>query len=363
MSAKRILIITTTDLGYNGITSVIMNYYRNIDRNKIQFDFAIGEKIHTSVQNEIEELGGNIYIMPSRKRNTLKYLKELKKLVKEKRYEVAHVHGNSGTMYFDIHALKTAGVKRRIAHSHNSTCNHKIIHKILKATLNKEMTDGIACSKLSGDWLFNDNYTIINNGIDISKYLYSEKIRKEYREKMSLNDKFVIGHIGHFSYQKNHEFLLDIFKEVVKEEPKARLLLLGDGKLRGKIEEKIRKLGLDDKVILLGRRNDAEKLLQVMDVFVFPSRFEGLPVTLIEAQTSGLKCIVSDVVSKECVITENVQFISLEEDQKVWSESILTYNKCYSRDKIKEKVECSNFNIKVEVKKLESMYIKEIING
>lgn len=357
MNMKRVLIVTTTNLGFNGITSVIMNYYRNIDRNKLQFDFAIGEEIHETIAKEIEELGGKIYQLSSRKKRTIKFLKELKQLVKENKYQIVHVHGNSGTLYFDIHALKKAGVPVRIAHSHNSTCNHKIIHKLLKDKLNKEMTYGIACSKLAGDWLFNKDYIIINNGIDIDKFKFNEQVRKEYRKKFNIEDKFVIGHIGHFSYQKNHEYLVRVFSEVVKRKPNSILMLLGDGKLRNDIENQIEKLGIKENVLLLGKREDSAELMQAMDVFVFPSRFEGLPVVLVEAQASGLKSIVADTVTNECEIMDNIIFLGLDNYEK-WIEEILLSCKKYRRDNVEEIMKKSKFNIRKQTYKLEEIYLR-----
>lgn len=362
MNLKRVLIVTTTNLGFNGITSVIMNYYRNIDRSKVQFDFAIGEEIHETIAEEIKELGGIIYQLPSRKKKTIKFLKELKQLVKEKKYEIVHVHGNSGTLYFDIHALKKMGVPMRIAHSHNSTCNYKIIHKLLKNKLNQEMTCGIACSKLAGDWLFDKEYIILNNGIDIEKFKFNEKVRKEYRSKLNVQDKFVIGHIGHFSYQKNHEYLIKVFSEVVRKKPNSVLMLLGDGKLRNDIENQIDRLGIKENVLLLGKRQDAAELMQAMDVFVFPSRFEGLPVALVEAQASGLKCIVSDTITNECNIINNISFLGLN-DSKKWIDEILLAYKKYKRDNVEEIMKKSKFNIKEQTNILERIYLGSKVYG
>lgn len=357
METTRVLIVTTTYLGFNGITSVIMNYYRNINREKVQFDFAIGLGIHDSVRDEINELGGKVYELPSRKKSTINYLMELKKLVVENKYRIVHAHGNSGTLYLDIHALKKAGVPIRISHSHNSTCSHKIIHKMLKKPLNNEITHAIACSKLAGDWLYNKSYTVINNGIDVDKFLYNEETRIKYRKELGLEGKLVLGHIGHFSYQKNHEYLLEVFREVYSKESKAVLMLIGDGKLRGDIEAKIKDLGIENNVLLLGNRKDAAQLLQSMDIFVFPSRFEGLPVVLVETQASGLKCIVSDKITKECQITGRVKYLSLKDDKKEWVEEILNSYFEYERDNVKEKVLESNFNIKNETEKLEMIYL------
>ena len=353
----RVLIVSTTDLGFNGITSVIMNYYRNIDKKKIQFDFVICEKIHESVSDEIKKLGGNIYILPSRKKRLFKYIKSLKSLVKENNYKVVHVHGNSGTLYFDIHALKQVGVPVRIAHSHNSTCTYKIIHRLLKKPLSRETTHPIACSKLAGDWLFTKDYTVLNNGIDIEKFKFNNEVRDKYRREMDLEDKYVIGHVGNFLYQKNHEYLLKVFKEVVNRNPKAVLMLVGDGKLEAEIKSLINRLGIQDSVLMLGKRSDTAELMQAMDVFVFPSRFEGLPVVLVEAQSAGLKCIISNAITKECQITGEVEYLDLSEEVDKWVDKILMIKSGYQRNIAFEKVRKSKFNIKNETKKLEEIYI------
>lgn len=357
MEKNKVLMVTTTSIGANGITSVIMNYYRNIDRKKVQIDFAIGEGIDEETKSDIEALGGKVYILPSRKKETLKYIKSLKKIAKDN-YEIAHVHGNSGTMYLDIHTLKVAGVKTRIAHSHNSTCNHKIIHRLLKKHLNKEVTHSIACSKLAGDWIFDKEYMVINNGIDISKFSFNKDTRKVYRKNLNLENKFVIGHVGRFSYQKNHDFLLDIFKGIHDKISNSILVLVGDGELRDEIEHKIDKLGLKENVILLGKRNDIAEIMQIMDVFVMPSRYEGLPVVLVEAQASGLKVMAADTITTECKVTENIKFLSLDNMQD-WVDSILESNKVYIRDDgVEEIMYNSKFNIKNEVKNLEKIYLR-----
>lgn len=354
----RILIVATTRLGYEGITSVIMNYYRNIDKTIFQFDFVIGRGIENWVKEEIISSGGSVYELSSRDKKTLNYIKELSKIIKSNKYEIIHVHGNSGTMYLDLHIAKINGVPVRIAHCHNSTCKHKLIHYILKPFLNREITHAFACSDLAGKWIYNKPYTVINNGIQVERFLFNEKIRKKYREELDIKDNFVLGNIGHFSYQKNHEFLLDIFYEVFKLNSKSKLMLIGDGKLREEIINKIKKLGLEESVLILGKRDDADKLIQAMDIFVFPSRFEGLPVALIETQASGLKCIVADTITREAQITGRVEYISLDEKGEYWAEKIVNIKSPYIRDDVYSKFINSKYNIKNETEKLKEIYLK-----
>lgn len=360
MNETRVLIIATTRLGYDGITSVLMNYYKNIDKSKIQFDFIPAAGIENWVNEEILTLGGKIYNVPSRKKNIISYMLAIKKIIKNNKYKIVHMHGNSATLYLEILAAKLAKSKFRIAHCHNSTCTYKIIHYMLKKRLNKDITHAFACSKLAGEWLYNRKFYILNNGIDIEKFKYNEDIRSEYRKQLGLDKYFVIGHIGHFSYQKNHEFLLDVFSRVYSENSKARLLLIGEGELESEVQSKINSLGLQDVVMRLGKRNDNNKLLQAMDVFVLPSRFEGLPVVLVEAQTAGLFCVVSDVITEEAKLTEHIKYLSLDDSIDKWSYEINS-RKNYKRNDSYYLLQKSKFNVKNEAKRLEEFYL-EIIN-
>ena len=360
MDKVRVLVIATVELTYNGITSVIMNYYRNINRSKVQFDFVLGCGAQDWVIQEVTQSGGKIYNIPYRKKNTFKYVQELKKIIKENNYKIIHAHGNSGTLYIDMHIAKIAGASIRIAHSHNSTCNHKLIHSILKKPLNNNITHAFACSNLAGDWLYNKQYTVLNNGIEIDKFLFNTTIRNEYRKRLGIERKFVVGHIGHFSYQKNHEFLLDVFYEIHKIIPNSELILIGDGNLRESIEEKIKKLDLKEFIQILGKRNDVENIIQAMDVFVLPSRFEGLPVVLVETQASGLYCVASDAITKESNITRRVEYIDLKKGPKYWADRVIKYNFDYKRDDVLDLILNSKFNIKNETKKLEEFYLSQL---
>lgn len=358
MTCTRVLVIATTYLGYEGITSVIMNYYRNIDREKIQYDFILGCGAMEWVKEEINELGGRVYDIGGRNKRTVRYIHNIIKIIKENKYNIVHIHGNSATMYIDVLAAKLGGANVRIAHSHNSTCNHKIIHSFLKKPLNKIVTEPVACSEVAGKWIFDKKFKVINNGIDINKFTFNQSIRDEYRKKLGISNKFVIGHVGHFSYQKNHQYLIEVFSEVVKRNPSAILILIGDGKLKCDVEIQINQLGLQDNVLMLGKRSDTAQLMQAMDIFVFPSRFEGLPVVLVEAQAAGLECIVSSEITREVNETNKIKYLNLESGISVWSKEILKFKEKYSRNDVKEIMINSKFNIKREVKKIERIYLK-----
>lgn len=356
MKPTRILVVPTTPLGYEGITNVIFNYYKYLDKSRFQFDFAISSGSMEWVQEKIISYGGKIYNLPSRNRNPLRYLLKLRKILLENQYRIVHVHGNSGTMALDIYAAKLANVPIRIAHSHNSTNKYKTIHKLLKPLLNKNLTHAIACSDIAGKWAFTKEYSVLNNGIELEKFKYDPKTRVEYRHKLGLEGCFVIGHIGHMTYQKNHEFLIDIFYNIYKLNPNARLLLVGDGKNRLDIERKVEELSLTNVVTLMGRRNDVNSILQAIDVFVLPSRYEGLGIVNIEAQASGLKCVVADTVPPEAKASENIEFLSLNAPMKVWVKSILKYSKGYNRRDLTEVIRNNGFDIRNVIKELESIY-------
>ena len=266
-----------------GVEAVVMNYYRNIDRTKIQFDFICDNDSTDIPYKEIESLGGKVILIPPYQK-AFKYHKELKRILKEGNYKIVHSHINTLSV-FSLWAAKSAGVPVRIAHSH-STTNKKewkknILKQILRPFSKVFATDYMCCSELSGRWLFgNKAYDsgkvfLLNNAIDLDQFKYDEKIRKEKRKELNINDDtLVIGHIGRFVEQKNHKFLIDIFNEINKKNNNSILLLAGQGPLMNEIKEKVKNLKLVESIIFLGQRNDVNDLYQAMDVFLFPSLYE-----------------------------------------------------------------------------------------
>lgn len=355
---KRILVINTTSTSFNGISSVMMNYARKTYQH-VSYDFILCGKVEEVFAAELKSMGRMVYISPySRVKKLFKYLRWLRKILKEGKYDGIHVHGNSGTMYFEIHSAKKAGIPIRIAHSHNTSCNYKLAHKVLKPLLNKEITHAVACSNPAGKWLFKRDFTVLTNGIEISKFLYSEAIRSNYRELLDLKDKLVIGHVASMDTAKNHSYLLQVFKETLQHNENARLLLVGDGRLRGEIEEYIKSHDLTQSVFVLGKRADVDALYQCMDIFVLPSLYEGLPVTLVEAQASGLPCIISENITKEVDLTGKLQYVGIEDkDINKWVDCLLnTKTNSESRIKSSQSVSSSCFNIDNCVQNLYSLY-------
>jgi len=321
---KRVLIVNTVNTGYTGITSVMMNYVRRTC-DRIQYDFVLCGFVEEAFAEDIGRLGIPILKPPcSRVKNPVRYYFWLRAILKAKHYDVIHVHGNSGTMYIEIRAAQSAKIPVRIAHSHSTSCKFQLAHKLLKPLLNRSVTHAVACSEKAGQWLFDRAYTVLHNGIDVERYRFSPEVREEYRRRLQLEDAFVIGHIGYMAYEKNHAFLLTVFEKYLLQDPAAHLLLIGDGKLRGEVEQTIAQKGLQKHVSLLGKRGDVAQLYQCMDVFVLPSHWEGLPVTLAEAQSAGLQCVVSDTVTSEVNITGNVRYLGIgTRDVDAWVRALL----------------------------------------
>ncbi len=355
-----------------GVEAVVMNFYRNIDRNKIQFTFVCDEDSTDIPYEEIEKLGGKIIIVPPYSK-PFKYHSALKKALKEDDYKIIHSHISTMSV-FSLFAAKCAGVPVRIAHSH-STTNKKekkknLMKQILRPFSKVFATDYMCCSELAGRWLFGNkeydkgNVYLLNNAIDLDKFKYNESLRKKKRKELGIkDDTLVIGHIGRFVAQKNHDFLIDIFNEIYKKNNNSILLLAGQGPLMEDIKNKVKELNLDDNVKFLGQRSDANELYQAFDVFLLPSLYEGLPVVGVEAQASGLLCYLSDDMTKETKVLDITKFMSLNNTPKEWADNILDDVKKYKRIDTSKEMTAKNFNIKEEAKKLEEYYLNLYNNG
>lgn len=349
-----------------GVESVVMNYYRHIDRSKIQFDFLCDEDSTNIPYEEIKELGGNVILIPSYTK-IFNYQKELTKILKENKYKIVHSHINTLSV-FPLHAAKKAGVPVRIAHSHSTTnkaeWKKNLMKQFLRPFSKVYATDYFACSELAGRWLFGDkSYNegkvhLLNNAIELDKFKYNEKIRNEKRKELNISDDtLVIGHIGRFVEQKNHKFLIDLFSEVHNINKNTLLLLAGQGPLMEDIKKQVDESGLKDSVIFLGQINDTDKLYQAFDIFVLPSLYEGLPVVGVEAQAAGLPCIFSASMTKETKILESTKFLSLEQNAKEWADILIESINNFKREETIEEISNSGFDIKKETEKIESRYI------
>lgn len=308
-----------------GLENMIMNYYRNIDRTKVQFDFLTHRPEEGAYDEEIKALGGRVYRAPRLyPQNYPAYFKFMKQFFAEHpEYKIVHSHIDVMS-YLPLLAAKRAGVPVRIAHSHCKAVDRDfkyLLKQFFRTQVNSVTTERYACSSDAGKFLYyNHDFTVIPNAINIEKFVYNEKIRKEKRRELCLEDCFVIGHVGRFTGLKNHNFLIQVFEKVSNKNDKARLLLVGAGELKEKIELQIQEKKLDNKVIILTNRDDVNELYQAMDVFAFPSLAEGLGLVAVEAQVSGLPCVLSDRVPSEAKISEKVEFLELNED--VWVDAL-----------------------------------------
>lgn len=310
------------NMNVGGLETFIMNVYRNIDRNKIQFDFVEHYKDESAYDKEIKSLGGTIYHFTLRNDNNIfKYIKNLNKLFKEhKEYKVIHCHMESiGALVFLI--AKFHGIKIRIGHAHTNSVTNNLKGKIKRFTssfFKYTTTINLACSDEAGKYLFkNKKFIVIPNGIDFEKFKFNKEKRNELRKKFNLNKELVIGHVGRMDDAKNQLFLIDVFNKYQKYNKNSKLFLVGDGEYKNKIINKIKELNLEDKVVLLGVRSDVNELMSMFDLFAFPSKFEGLGIVLIEAQVNGLKCLASNNIPRNTNISNYIKYISLNENSWV----------------------------------------------
>ncbi|MBQ8468467.1 MAG: glycosyltransferase family 1 protein [Clostridia bacterium] len=348
-----------------GVEAVVMNYYRNIDRTKVQFDFIVSGDSTIPQRKEIESLGGRVFVLPKIKQ-FFAYRKELSKILKENNYKIVHAH-MSTLAYFPLSVAKKCNVPVRICHNHSTSSPKEFVRnvakKLLKPLAKKYATDFYACGELAGRWMYGDKafdggkVTVMNNAIDLDKFDFNQKVREEVRKELAIENNFVVGHIGRFDDQKNHTFLIDIFAELLKKDVSAVLVLAGEGPLQEQAKQKAKELGIEDRVKFLGVRRDANRLYQAFDVFVLPSLYEGLPVVMVEAQTSGLPCVVSDKVSAAVKMTDNLQFESLDKSAGEWADLVLK-TKDLVRESQKEKISAAGYDIKAEAKKLEKFYLE-----
>ena len=350
-----------------GQETFLMNVFRHIDRNEFMFNFLCYNPEKGDYDEEIGSLGGKIFHIEDSTRKKGKianFFYRAKKLAKwlslhRDQFDIVQLHTyHNMDVWLHLLAAKKAKVKI-IIHSHNSSGLHPLLHKALIPICNNYNHTRFACSKLAGEWMYGrravkkGKVTIINNGINLQKFRYDDAVRKEYRKMLDVEDHVVWGHVGRFNYQKNHKFLLNAFYEYHKSVPRSKLLLIGRGELEDEIKAQIKKLNLGDSVVLLGVRDDIDKLLNAFDYFVFPSLFEGLPVVLVEAQANGVPVVMSETISDEIVCNENTIRLPIT-NAPDWSKTILTADLNRTND-----INVDDYDINKTVDKLERLY-KEI---
>ncbi len=367
-------VLTVMNLG--GAETMIMNYYRNVDREKVQFDFLLHRPERGFFDDEIESLGGKIFRMPAISPKTyLSYKKQLNVFFKSHpEYSIVHSHLNALSCII-LKVAKKYNIPVRIAHSHLAV-EPFILKKILKKNTDvratvKDATQSLirhnvpkfathyfSCGEKAGQWLFGkrNGVTIINNAINSKKFAFDTEMSSSIKADLNITNKKVIGHVGRFNEQKNHFFLIRVFNEILKKNKNCVLMLIGDGNLKSAIEQEAEKLGISESILFLGVRKNIPELLQAFDVFLFPSLYEGLPVTLIEAQASGLNIVTSDTVTQEVNITNQTSFLSLKDPLEKWADitiASLDYNRMDTTDQIKK----GGYDIYENAKNLQEFYL------
>lgn len=349
-------------LEMGGSQALVMNLYRHMDREQIQFDFVLDHPDRDDYAAEVRGLGGRIYTMPGFHGNVGEVRRAWDAFFTEHpEYRVLHSHVRSyASLYLPV--AKKHGVKT-IIHSH-STSNGSGLSSLVKLVMQYPLRDQadvlMSCTRAAGVWLFgekacqSDRFFLLPNAVDVEKFQYNETVRREYRQVLGIEDKLVVGHVGRFHEAKNHGFLLESFARLLELRPDARLLLVGDGELRGEIEKKIAELGIGDSVLLTGNRSDVAELMQAMDLLAFPSKWEGLPVTVVEAQAAGLPCLISDRITRDVDLSPLVRRLPIDSAQ-VWAKAMA---EPAARQNVGEEIADAGFNIGESVRRLSGLYNK-----
>lgn len=361
---------SVSNMDRGGIESMLMNYYRHIDRTQFQFDFLVNKEKPGFFDDEIRQLGGRIFCSPGVAPQCYPaYLKYMKKLLAENPdIRVLHAH-NEAMQLFALEGAKKAGLPVRIAHAHNTRLpkDAKLpIKLVCKQFIPGAATDYWACGREAGIYYFGENEwnargVTLHNAVELDRFGYRPEVRARLREQYGLQEKLVVGCVARFMVQKNHTRLLDIFAALKKEHPESCLMLVGEGELRPQLEEKAAQLGIAEDVLFLGVQSDTSVWYQAMDLFVMPSLFEGLPVVGIEAQASGLPCVFSTGVTDEVVLRSNTRRIGLEQPDEVWANALLTAaRETGDRAVAAAEVRAAGYDIQQEALRLQQLYTRLI---
>lgn len=364
----RILMLFTI-MNRGGAETMVMNYYRHIDRSKVQFDFIVHREERGAYDDEIEALGGRIYrMMPLHPLAFGKYKKQISRFFDEHpEYKIIHGHcSESG--YFIYKEASRRGVPVIIAHAHNSHALFDLkwfFRTWFKVAMRKYITQGFTCGAEAAEWLFGAKLArkalLQRNAIDTKRYTYVPNANKRMRQELNIaDDTIVIGHVGRFNKQKNHEFLLDVFSQIKRKSPDVYLLLVGTGELQSAMKSKAERLGMAENIKFLGTRPDVPQLLQAMNIFLFPSFMEGLSMSMVEAQCAGLPCVVSDTIPKEVAMTDLVKFVSLKRSAEEWADIVLDeVNKKRDRSIYPERIMEAGYDIMRNAQWLQNYYLEQ----
>lgn len=365
MEKIKVLEVGPGDFGKSGLSNAVWNWYKRFNYDKIAVDFLSHIMPDDKYIKYIEEHDGNFYYVGN-KNSIIKSFKKFfctRKIVKNNKYDCVHIHSSHAYGAFFHYIAVKPFCSNIIIHSHNTGIDHSsiikyLLHKICRCLLNDKKLIKLACSSLAAEWMYanKSDCIIIKYGIDTSRFVFNKQIRDKIRTEIGVENKFVIGHIGVFKYQKNHDFLIDIFKKVHSDNNFAVLLLVGEGELLENIKEKVYNFGLNDAVIFLSTTPNINEIYQAIDCFVFPSNFEGFGIVAIEAQTAGLKTLCSDVVPNEARITDLLEYMSLSDSDEKWADKILSYNDGYERKNMYAKIIDAGYDVEQSAKQLEQLY-------
>ncbi len=344
-----------------GIETYLYKMASNVDLKEYQFDFLTYHDVTPCFYEEISALGCNFQRVTSRRKNWLQFRKDFAKLIEKEQYDIIHCHLNTLSFIDPIKIGLKKGVKV-VGHSHNGSFKgskkSQLLHTVNSLRFPAKKVKMLAVSGLAGRWMFGkkSSYTVLNNGVDLKKFYYTDGRRERIRNEFHIEKEKLIVHTGAFREQKNHDFLIDVFYELNKLEPTAKLMLVGDGALKTKIEEKVKALGLEERVIFAGIRKDIADVLCAGDVFVFPSFYEGFPCSLIEAEATGLYCFAADTITQEVKIDGLCEYISLQASAKEWAERIHLHNEEIARAACAQKIREANLDAESDVKSLCDVY-------
>ncbi len=308
----RVLELITVPADFNGLTRFPMRLMAKMDPSAVRADlltYAVGDE---RIRGEIEAMGARLYVAPHRLKHPLRYMRFVASLVRENRYDIVHLHGNSCTLAIDLWAAKRGGARVRIAHSHNTACKFTLLHRLLRPAFNALYTHAYACGDEAGRWLFGRKpFRIIPNAVDAEALAFSEPARADVRAEFGLKDEPLLGHVGNFVPAKNPLFLMEVLNRL----PECRLLLAGDGPMRAEVEARSAEMGLSGRVIFAGARGDMPRLYSAMDALLLPSLFEGFPTVALESQCAGLPTILSEAVTRDCALTDFAAFEPLDAER------------------------------------------------
>ena len=348
-----------------GTQALLMNIYRKIDRTKVQFDFLVVYKEKQFYDDEIEKMGGHVYKLSFREDlNLPKFQKDLAVFfTQHHEYKIVHCHAYT-IGYFCLKAAKKAGIPVRIAHSHSNAAVHDVklpLKLIMQKLFTRYSTDLFACSEEAGKFAFKGKkFGIVQNAIDSQKFIADANIREEIRKALRVENKFVVGHVGRMQPEKNHDFLIDVFAELKKSKPDAELILVGTGPLEDKVKSKVVEKGLSDCVHFLGNRKDMNRIYQAMDVFVFPSLFEGLGIVAIEAQAAGVPIVCSEGLPPETDITPIYRKLLLSDGEEKWANAALEMaQNLKAHTNMQQYVIDAGFDMDATAKYMESYYLRK----